>query len=586
MKQFLKYTLATVVGLLITFFFLSIVGVISLAGIAAADGAKPDVKDKSILHIKLSGALEERYKESPFSTLLGNDNIETHGLDNLLVAIRVAKSNSSISGIYIEAGTMTADAASLQELRKALLDFKTSKKFILAYGDNISQGSYYVASVADSIYVNPTAMLDWHGLASQTIFYKDFLDKLGIKMQVFRVGTYKSFVEPFTRTDMSDANREQLTAVIGSLWRNMLTETAASRHLRDSTLSRFANDYAVFKEAADYKKAGLADDVCYIDNVRDKLKSMAKTEKLSLVTPEDLAKLDDRDNGSDQVAVLYAYGEIVDKAAAGLSTEHQIVGQQLIDEMDKLATDKDVKAVVLRINSGGGSAAASEQMWHAVQMLRKVKPVVISMGGMAASGGYYLSCGGDYIIADPTTITGSIGIFGMIPDVSPLLCDKLGLHSDVVKTNDASDFGNYMRPFNAGESTALQNYVNRGYSTFLQRVAAGRKMKVEEVDRIAQGRVWTGEQAIKLKLVDKLGTLDDAILKASQLAKLKNYSVAEYPAEKNWMESLLDESKDNYMEREMKSMFGLYYQPIQVLKSIQSNSRVQARLPYMLNLNL
>lgn len=384
---------------------------------------------------------------------------------------------------------------------------------------------------------------------------------------------------------MSEANREQISSYVNSIWTNIKNETSRSRRLTPAKLDTIANHYAIFNDQQQYVQQRMVDSLYYIDNMRAKLRSLAKTDKVKLISPEELARLYKPESADDRIAVYYAAGSIIDESVSSWTNEEQIVGKDVVSDFDKLAHDKNIKAVVVRINSGGGSAYASEQMWHAMQLLKKAKPVVVSMSGAAASGGYYMSCGANRIIAMPTTITGSIGIFGMIPDASELLTQKLGLHVDVVKTNDAADFGNIYRPFNAAESAALQGYVNRGYALFLKRVAQGRGMTTQQVDKIAQGRVWTGEQALKLKLVDRLGNLDDAIAEAAKLAKLKKYGVDEYPEPANWMSDFTKQIKENYMERELKNTLGLYYEPIRTLQQLQNSSRVQARLPYLTQYN-
>lgn len=591
MKQFFKYVLATIVGIACIGVFVSIMSFIMMGIMIASDSSKPTVEKGSVLHINLSGTINERSEDNPFSRILGNEVASNQGLDDMIKSIKVAKTNPSISGIYIEGGVLSADYATLQELRRTLADFKQSKKFVLAYADSYTQGAYYVASVADKVIVNPSGMIDWHGIASQPMFYTDLMKKVGVKMQVFKVGTYKSAVEPFILTQMSDANREQVQAFVGDIWNNVCKEVAASRKLSVEALNSVADNYATFSDPKTYVQNHLADTLAYADGVRDKLRQLSKQDKVNLVEASELAKLDEPKSSSNgSIAVYYAQGDIVDQPASGnwANNTPQIVGEKVVKDLDELANDDDVKAVVLRINSGGGSAYASEQMWRAVQLLKKKKPVIVSMSGMAASGGYYMSCGADYIVAEPTTLTGSIGIFGMVPDLSGLMTEKLGLHFDVVKTNKSSDFGTMSRPFNADEAAAMQGYVNRGYAQFLSRVAAGRHMTTDQVDKIAQGRVWTGSQALAIKLVDKLGSLDDAIAIASQRAHLKDYAVTSYPAPTSWMDKFMDATvKRDYMEEKMQAALGEYYAPLRfvsTLGQLDKRSCLQARSYYVLNL--
>lgn len=575
------------VGIVLVGVVVAVLSFVTLIGVAISGSGDTEVADNSVLRIDLSGNIAERSAEdNPFSKFLGNDIADTHGLDDLLAAIRVAKDKDEINGIYLEGGALMADYAQLEELRSALKDFKQSGKFIYAYADNYTQPAYYIASVADRVTLNPSGMLDWHGIASQPMFYKDLLEKIGVKMQVFKVGTYKSAVEPFILSQMSDANREQVESYITSIWKNLCKDVAASRKVSVDSLNAYADRYATFAAAEDYRRMKLVDDLKYIDGVRADLRRLADVDEVNFVKPEDLAKLDTRSNGDDEVAVYYAEGSIVDEmTSTGLNTTSEIVGQKVVKDLDELMNNDDIKAVVLRINSGGGSAYASEQMWRAIQQLKAKKPVVVSMSGVAASGGYYMSCGANYIFAEPTTLTGSIGIFGMVPDVSELMTEKLGLHFDVVKTNEAADFGAMGRPFNANESNAMQQYVNRGYKLFLSRVAAGRRMSIEAVDKIGQGRVWTGEQALKIKLVDRLGSLDDAVAYAAKLAKADKYSVTAYPAKTSWIEDLMAETtKKDYLEQKLKTTLGAYYEPLTVIRSIDRGSLLQARIPYSINL--
>lgn len=590
MKQFFKYVLATIVGIFCTGFLLSVISLLMLAIVAIAGSGTPSVKDGTILRISLNGSINERAKDNPFSELLGNDIAQSQGLDDIIKAIKVAKTNNAISGIYLEGGALIADYASVQELRKALIDFKQSKKFIVAYGDNYEQGAYYVASAADKVILNPSGMLAWHGIASQPIFFTDLLKKVGVKMQVFKVGTYKSAVEPFILTSMSDANREQVTAFIGDIWKNVCSDVAASRHLPADSLNAYADRYMTFTEPQNYVKAQLVDTLSYADGVRTLLRNLSQQDKVNFVSPADLAQLYKPQSGDGSIAVYYAQGDIVDQVTSSsiTSNESYIVGSKVVEDLDRLANNDDIKAVVLRINSGGGSAYASEQMWRAIQLLKKKKPVIVSMSGMAASGGYYMSCGADYIVAEPTTLTGSIGIFGMIPDVSGLMTEKLGLHFDVVKTNKSSDFGTMGRGFNAYEAMAMQQYVNRGYRLFISRVAAGRHMTPEQVDHIGQGRVWTGNQALKIKLVDKLGTLDDAIAVAAQRAKLKSYTVVDTPNKESWMDQLMSSTiKRDYMEEKLQTALGEYYAPLRfvsTLNGMKPQNCLQARMFFVPNL--
>lgn len=586
MKEFFKYVLATIVGFICVTAFMGIMSLIMFFSIMATSDTQPMVSDGSVLRIELNGTVSERVTENPFAELMGNKALASQGLDDLLKAIKVAKTNDKIKGIYLEGGLLSADFASLEELRKALVDFKQSKKFVVAYADQYTQGSYYLASAADKVWLNPSGMLDWHGIASQPIFFTDLMKKVGVKMQVFKVGTFKSAVEPYILTEMSEPNRQQVQSFIGDIWQHFCQDVSASRKISTDSLNAFADRYVTFAEANDYVRLKMVDELTYIDQVRTKLQKLSQQDKVNFISPAELAKLDVPASSSNDIAIYYAEGNIVDVSTQSPlnSTQSEIVGSKVVSDLDKLAKDESVKAVVLRINSGGGSAYASEQMWRAVQQLKAKKPVVVSMSGMAASGGYYLSCGADYIVADKTTLTGSIGIFGMVPDASELLTDKLGLHFDVVKTNVSSDFGAMGRGFNAAESAAMQNYVNRGYRLFLKRVADGRKMTPEQVDKIAQGRVWTGNQALKIKLVDKLGTLNDAVAEAAKRAKLQDYAICTFPAKTPWFEQLMNETTQrDYLEEKLQTALGVYYEPLRFVSTYDKHNVLQARMFYVPN---
>lgn len=588
MKSFLKQVLAVIVGICSVGAFATLMFFVMLGVMLATGDEKQSVSDNSILRIELTGTVVDRSTpNNPLNQLLGRSEASSQGLDVLIDAIKTAKSDKRIKGIYIEGGTMSSDFATLQELRGALVDFKSSGKFIVSYADSYTQGAYYIASVGDRVLINPSGLLDWHGIAMQPMFWTGLMEKVGVKAQVFKVGTYKSAVEPFILKEMSPANREQVESMITDLWKETCTAVATSRKLSPDSLNAYADRYITLADGADYKRLKLVDDLTYVDQVREELRKRMNDKEVTFVSPEVVAaQAEDTGDDDNQVAVYYASGNIVDVAGSGalMGGGDEIIGSRVVEDLDKLANDKDVKAVVLRINSGGGSAYASEQMWRAMQLLKKKKPVVVSMGGMAASGGYYMSCGANYIVAEPTTLTGSIGIFGLIPDFSGLVKDKLGLRFDVVKTNKASDFGTLSRPFDAAESAALQAHVNRGYALFLKRVAdgrtaAGHKMTPEAVDHIAQGRVWTGNQALKNGLVDKIGTLNDAILKAEQLAQTKNPAVVRYPAPKSWMESFSKEQQeDDYFERKMKLVLGDYYEPLNFIQNVDRGNYLQARL--------
>ena len=586
MKDFIKYTLATIVGLLLFSTIMTVIFIISIAGMAASEGMTSPIQKKSILKISLNTFMEERADEMPFdfAALTGSED-ETIGLDEAIIALDKAAKNKNILGVYLEGGSLSATPAMAEELRHALTRFKESGKWILAYGDAYSKNAYYLSSLADKIMLNPIGFLDWSGLASEPIFYKGLLEKVGVKMQVFKVGTYKSAVEPFINTSMSDANREQVTSFLTSIWNNMLKDVAQSRAMSVEQLNGLADSMTMLSDPTLSVKSGLVDTLCYISDVKRILKEQAgldEDDDLRFVTLKDVAHAETlKDKVSDEIAVYYAYGDIVEETGGmSFSTEHQIVGKKVIKDLQRLREDDDVKAVVMRVNSGGGSAYASEQIWKEVTLLKEKKPVIVSMGGMAASGGYYISCAANKILAEASTLTGSIGIFGMIPDPSELLTQKLGLNFDVVKTNALSDLGAMGRPLNETEGAMLQSHINQGYELFTGRVADGRKMKQDDVKAIAEGRVWTGEQALGIGLVDKLGDLDDAIAAAAEAAGIEKYSVGRYPDSEPWYADLLEKQKKSYLEEEMRATLGEYYNSFNLLRTLSRQAPVQARIPF------
>ena len=584
MKEFFKYVLATIVGIILTSIIFTIITIVSVAGMVANEGTSGSVPKNSVLRIKLQGEIVDRAGEGSPMDFLNYGEDFTIGLDQALDALKKAAKNDRVKGIYLEAGSLGAYPADLQELRRALVEFKESGKWIVAYGDSYSRAAYYLCSVADEIYLNPIGSIDWSGMSSQPIFFTGLMKKIGVKMQVFKVGTYKSAVEPYINTEMSDANREQVMSYLSSIWNNMLKDVAKSRKLEVDALNSMADTTIVLCEAKTYIENKLADKLAYLSDVKEALKQrleLGEDDDLKFTNIADVAAGDNLgDKVSEEVAVYYAYGEINDSQGRGFDQEHAITTKETITDLQKLRKNKDVKAVVIRVNSPGGSAYASEQIWHEIQLLRAEKPVIISMGGLAASGGYYISCGANEIWAEPMTLTGSIGIFGMIPDASELLTQKLGLSFDVVKTNAMSDFGAMGRPFNANESAKLQAYVNQGYELYTGRVAGGRGMAQDSVKAIAEGRVWTGEQAKKIGLVDKLGNLDDAIEAAAKLAEVEKYTVGRYPSPEPWYMSLLDKSTNEYMESQIRAALGEYYSAFALVRRIGKMDPIQARMPF------
>ena len=589
MKDFIKYVFATVTGIIVFSLVMGILFVISLVGLAASSASSVPVEENSVFTLMLSGQVNERAEEDIMALVSGQVS-ENLGLDDILASIKKAKDNEDIKGIYLESGLFSIDTpASAHAIREALLDFKKSGKWIIAYGDSYTQTAYYICSAADKVYLNPQGMVDWHGLAANPMFLKDLLAKFGVKYQLCKVGKYKSAPEMMTADGMSEPNREQVTAYMTGIWKVMLKDVAASRKIPVDSLNAYADRFITLANQPDLVKIKLIDKLMYTDEVKGEIKKLLKIDAddhIKQLTLSDMINVKGKKENGEKIAVYYAYGDIVDsETGSALQQEHSIVATEVCKDLEELAEDDDVKAVVLRVNSPGGSAYASEQIWHAVMNLKAKKPVVVSMGGYAASGGYYISCAANYIYSEPTTITGSIGIFGMFPDVSGLLTDKLGIKFDEVKTNKHAAFGTIARPFNEEEMALLDQYIGRGYELFRKRVADGRKLSVEAVEEIAQGRVWLGNDALGIKLVDAIGSLDDAVKKAAQLAKLDEYHTASYPAPADWMDQILNTTnKNSYLDEQMRATLGEYYEPFNYMKGINRQSAIQARLPYFLHI--
>ena len=593
MKDFFKNVAATIVGLFAFGLIMTILGVICIIGMIASSNSKPTLKDNAVMVLKLQGQIEDRSEDNWLGELTG-EQFNNLGMNKILSSIRKAKDEDKVKGIYLETGILESDYATLQEIRNALADFKKSGKWIIAYGDALSQGGYYLASVANKVYVNPEGNVDWHGIASQPQYIKDVAAKFGVHFTVVKVGKYKSYTETYTEDKMSDANREQVSRYIGGLWQQMLADVSKSRNISKDSLNHFADGLMVFDDTKLLKSRKMVDGFCYYDEIRDVVKKqlgLKTDEAINQVDYNDVdMAIDDSNLMGEEIAVYYCQGSIVRMETPSIyGSEQQIVSTKVIKDLQELADNSQVKAVVLRINSGGGDAYASEQIWRAVKELNKKKPVVVSMGGMAASGAYYMSMGAQYIMAQPTTLTGSIGIFGALPDFSDLMTKKLGFKYDEVKTNRNSAYtsAGMSRPWSAEEITTMQNYVNRGYNLFRKRVAEGRKMSTEQVEKIAQGRVWLGTDAKNIKLIDGFGGLSDAIDKAAELAHLSSYQAVEYPALAGWMEQLMDMAggnKGTYLDEQLRLALGDLYQPFIMIRNMKEKEPIQAALPYVLNI--
>lgn len=572
MKSFFKTLLASTLGVIIGSVILMVLSIIIFAGVISAMGSSEtyNLKDKTILKIELEGNLAERTDSNPISKLMGNP--ESIGLEDILDAIQKAKDNDEIKGIYIKAGALTGGLANIDPIRNALLDFKTSGKFIVAYADNYMQNTYYIASVADKVIMNPRGSFDFRGISSNLIFTKNFSDKLGIKYQVFKVGTFKSAVEPYIQDKMSDANRLQRTSYLNDIWSHMLAGISDSRKISVDQLNTYADRCLTFMPADSILKYNMIDTVMYNPGVEAYLKTLVDIEadkKLTLASVQNMTGVKATKTGDNKtkIAILYAEGAIVDSDEGGLfGGGPTITADKYVKELQKLKDNEDVKAVVFRVNSPGGSAYASEQIWNAVVELKAKKPVIVSMGDYAASGGYYISCAANTIVAQPSTLTGSIGIFGLIPEGEEL-SKKIGLTFDEVNTNKHSSFGGttygipflfagFSRSFNEEESLVLQKYIESGYDLFITRCADGRSKTKAEIDSIGQGRVWTGSQALKLGLVDKIGGIEDAIKIAAEQAKVTDYSIAKYPAKKDLFAQIFEDSFSNTKIQAIKLFIG------------------------------
>ena len=593
MKDFFKNVAATIVGLFAFGLIMTILGFICIIGMVASSNSKPALKDNAVMVMKLQGQIEDRTEDNWLGELTG-EQFNNIGMNRILSSIRKAKNEDKVKGIYLETGILETDYATLQEIRNALADFKKSGKWIIAYGDALSQGGYYLASVANKVYVNPEGNVDWHGIASQPQYIKDVAAKFGVHFTVVKVGKYKSYTETYTEDKMSDANREQVSRYISGLWQQMLGDVSKSRNISKDSLNRYADGLMVFDDTKLLKSRKMVDGFCYYDEIRDVVKKqlgLKADDTINQVDYNDVdMTIDDSNLMGEEIAVYYCQGSIVRMETPSIyDSEQQIVSTKVIKDLQELADNSQVKAVVLRINSGGGDAYASEQIWRAVKELNKKKPVVVSMGGMAASGAYYMSMGAQYIMAQPTTLTGSIGIFGALPDFSDLMTKKLGFKYDEVKTNRNSAYASagMSRPWSAEEITTMQNYVNRGYNLFRKRVAEGRKMSTEQVEKIAQGRVWLGTDAKNIKLIDGFGGLSDAIDKAAELAHLSSYQAVEYPALAGWMEQLMDMAggnKGTYLDEQLRLALGDLYQPFIMIRNMKEKEPIQAALPYVLNI--
>lgn len=586
MKSFFKSVLATIVGIILSFFVIVIItfGIMG-AWMSSLSDKTVEISDNTVLHISLNYPIEERTNKNNFQSYSFSDMFsENIGLNDILSRIESAKEDDKIKGIYLDMSMMGASFATLQEIRNALIDFKSSGKFILSYSEYYSQGTYYLASTADKVYLNPEGIIDFSGLSSQSVFFKHTLEKLGIEAQIIKVGTYKSAVEPFVLDKMSAANREQVSSFLGSIYSNYLDEIAASRNVPADSLFQIANELKV-ETAEDAVNYGLVDATKYKDEVLAELRSyldLDDDDKVKSVSIEKYVVNNPNQSSSsrDRIAVIYAVGNIV----SGEGSDQQIGSEKISRAIRTVRKDDKVKAVVLRVNSPGGSALASDVIWREVKLTKEVKPIIVSMGDLAASGGYYISAAADSIFAQPNTITGSIGVFGIIPNMQGFFNDKLGITFDVVKTGEFADLGSINRPLTAQEEAIIQRSVNKIYDTFTKKVADGRDKSQSYIDSIGQGRVWTGSQALEMGLVDKLGGIEDAITAAASKANIEEYKIVTYPAISDPFEALLGNSKDRISQWFLKKELGVAYPVYQQSKEMFEQTGIQARLPYTITI--
>ena len=582
MKQFFKMMFASALGAILAAGLLITLSIFLLIGISASM-SQPTAfspSSNSVLKIALNGALSDQKTDNPYAMLLGEEDTEL-SLTDILKAIKEAKNSDNIKGIYIEAGNFSAGSSSIDAIRRAITDFKESGKFVVAYGDQYTQGSYYLASVADKVYINPQGALLLTGMSSQTMFYKGLLNKLGVEMLIFKVGTYKGAVEPFMLDKLSDANREQISSYMNGIWDNITADIAKSRKITVEDVNHYADQGFAIALPEKALECGLVDELKYKPEAEEYVKELAgqTDKKLKTVGVDKVRNIKSKEGKSkNKIAVLYAEGEITEAVTSPYSMDKSIT-EKVAKELIKLKEDESIKAVVLRVNSPGGSAFTSEQIWKQVLELKKVKPIVVSMGDVAASGGYYISCAANKIVAEPNTLTGSIGIFGMFPNMTGLF-NKVALTTDVVKTNTYADLGDVSRPMREDEKALIQSRIESGYDTFITRCADGRGMTKAAIDSIGQGRVWTGEQAIEKCLVDELGGIEKAIAVAAKLADLKDYKLVEVSGSKDFLKDLFEKQLDEVKLNVVKQLMGEDFEYFKTLNLIKSAPAIQTRLPY------
>lgn len=575
MKSFFKYLFATILGL----FIFSIIWVVIFFGIigAAMSGSKEvKISDNSVFELKLEGILVERHKNDVISSFASeiNSSVSEIALDDIMASIDKATDNDNIKGIYLHIGDFSASVASLQEIYKGLEKFKKTGRFIVAYADSYGNGTYYLSSIADKVYMNPSGTLALTGINISTVFFKDLLSKIGVEMQIFKVGTFKSAVEPFTQTSMSEANRLQLTTFINSIWTEITKTIARNRGLSDTEVNLYADSGLFLDDAQTAVHHKLIDSLVYSSDMKEIIKKLVDKDYNTLTISDMKFVARNKEYSKNRIAIVYAVGEI-----DGSNKNDGIDSEDISEDLLDIADNDKIKAVVLRINSPGGSAYGSEQIWKAVSVVKSKKPIVVSMGDYAASGGYYIACNTDRIFAQPTTLTGSIGIFGIFPNIGGLT-DKLGIKFDNVKTNKYSDFGATYRPMNTEERAILQRYINNGYELFTKRCAEGRNMNIDSLKAIAEGRIYSGTDAMRLGLVDEMGGLEEAITFAAKKANISDYTIKYYPSVKSLIEQISDIFSTSVEERIVKSQLGENYRLFRTIQRAQTTTGIKAIIPY------
>ena len=575
MKSFFKYLFATILGL----FIFSIIWVVIFFGIigAAMSGSKEvKISDNSVFELKLEGILVERHKNDVISSFASeiNSSVSEIALDDIMASIDKATDNDNIKGIYLHIGDFSASVASLQEIYKGLEKFKKTGRFIVAYADSYGNGTYYLSSIADKVYMNPSGTLALTGINISTVFFKDLLSKIGVEVQIFKVGTFKSAVEPFTQTSMSEANRLQLTTFINSIWTEITKTIARNRGISDTEVNLYADSGLFLDDAQTAVQHKLIDSLVYSSDMKEIIERLVDKDYNALTINDMKFVARNKEYSKNRIAIVYAVGEI-----DGSNKNDGIDSEDISEDLLDIADNDKIKAVVLRINSPGGSAYGSEQIWKAVSVVKSKKPIVVSMGDYAASGGYYIACNTDRIFAQPTTLTGSIGIFGIFPNIGGLT-DKLGIKFDNVKTNKYSDFGATYRPMNTEERAILQRYINNGYELFTKRCAEGRNMNIDSLKAIAEGRIYSGTDAMRLGLVDEMGGLEEAITFAAKKANISDYTIKYYPSVKSLIEQISDIFSTSVEERIVKSQLGENYRLFRTIQRAQTTTGIKAIMPY------